>query len=61
MDEANARGTLALEVVQHRHGDHLTEASFRSALVRLYTLLLDFNPAVLKDCLATDLGSILFG
>jgi hypothetical protein len=56
LQEAQDRANFASEVVSQPSGDLITEVSLRIALIRMYTLLLDFQPAVLKDTIATNPG-----
>ena len=56
LDEMRVRLDFASSVVTHPNANRLTEASLRVALLRMYTLLLDFDPRDFKEALSTSPG-----
>ena len=56
LEEMRFKMDFASQVIGQRNADRLTEASLRIAASRMYNLLLNFDPAVLKPALATSPG-----
>jgi hypothetical protein len=56
LDEMRVRLDFASDVVTHPNANRLTEASLRVALLRMYNLLLDFDPIDFKEALSTSPG-----
>ncbi|HEY5913180.1 MAG TPA: hypothetical protein VJA21_21525 [Verrucomicrobiae bacterium] len=57
LDDQHARLGFANRVVGAKDSRLIQEASIRIAILRMYTLLLDFNPLVLKDRIADNPGA----
>jgi hypothetical protein len=57
LDDQQARLDFATQVVNKEQGYLIQEASLRIAILRMYNLLLDFDPAVLKTRIAENPGA----
>jgi hypothetical protein len=57
LDDQHARLHFVSRVLNEKHSQAIQETSIRIAILRMYNLLLDFNPAVLKDRIAENPGA----
>lgn len=57
LDDQHACLHFATRVLNQKHSQAIQETSIRIAILRMYNLLLDFNPAVLKDRIAENPGA----
>ncbi len=57
LDDLHTRLDFASEVVNKRRANLVQEAALRIAVLRMYNLLLDFDPAVLRDRVAENPGA----
>jgi hypothetical protein len=56
LEEMRTRLDFAVELVNDKNGQTLDQASIRIAIMRLYNLLTDFDPAVLKSRISHQPG-----
>jgi hypothetical protein len=56
LEEMRTRLDFAAELVNDKNGQTLDQASIRIAIMRLYNLLTDFDPAVLKSKISDQPG-----
>jgi hypothetical protein len=57
LEEMRGRLDFATDIVRQTNGDLLDAASLRIAVTQMYTLLIEFNPSILKTQIATQPGA----
>jgi hypothetical protein len=57
LDDQHARLQFATRVLNEKNSQAIQETSIRIAILRMYSLLLDFDPSVLKDRVAENPGA----